>query len=304
MRLAGDLGLPARGYQGNWIPHQLRRAVEDGVFFVGDSAGHCLPLTAEGIRTALYFGLACGRELRAVLDGSRTREQALARYARLLGRPRAQIPLAAGGPAGDGPDHPEPRRRRRREGLREPAPEPLGVLALPGDRAPVVRRPPAPPPGPRARARAAVPPPRWPARPGWRSRARARRPAAAASGSRSRAGRPRPSGDPPPASGARPSTAAGRRTIACSPAATPVTRAPGQVAGDRGHERVPPGAIAAAGLAQVAVVVAGFDQVGEGELLERRRAGVGQALALRRRRPPAARAAPASPAAEPGPASC
>ena len=31
-------------------------AAEDGVFFVGDSAGHCLPLTAEGIRTALYFG--------------------------------------------------------------------------------------------------------------------------------------------------------------------------------------------------------------------------------------------------------
>jgi flavin-dependent dehydrogenase len=80
VRLASDLGLPPDGYQGNWIPHQLRPAVEDGVFFVGDSAGHCLPLTAEGIRTALYFGLACGRELRAVLDGRRSREQALRRY--------------------------------------------------------------------------------------------------------------------------------------------------------------------------------------------------------------------------------
>jgi flavin-dependent dehydrogenase len=80
VRLAGDLGLPPGGYQGNWIPHQLRAAVEDGVFFAGDSAGHCLPLTAEGIRTALYFGLACGRELRAVVAGRRTREQALARY--------------------------------------------------------------------------------------------------------------------------------------------------------------------------------------------------------------------------------
>ena len=80
VRLAGDLGLPPDGYQGNWIPHQLRPAVEDGVFFVGDSAGHCLPLTAEGIRTAIYFGLACGRELRTVLDGTSTREQALARY--------------------------------------------------------------------------------------------------------------------------------------------------------------------------------------------------------------------------------
>ncbi len=80
VRLAGDLGLPAEGYQGNWIPHQLRAAVEDGVYFVGDSAGHCLPLTAEGIRTALYFGLACGRELRRALAGDATPAQALAAY--------------------------------------------------------------------------------------------------------------------------------------------------------------------------------------------------------------------------------
>jgi menaquinone-9 beta-reductase len=80
VRLARDLALPAQGYQGNWIPHQLRSAVEDDVFFAGDSAGHCLPLTAEGIRTALYFGLACGRELRAVIDGVRSREEALRRY--------------------------------------------------------------------------------------------------------------------------------------------------------------------------------------------------------------------------------
>jgi flavin-dependent dehydrogenase len=80
LRLASDLDLPASNFQGNWIPHQLRRAVEDGVFFVGDSAGHCLPLTAEGIRTALYFGLACGRELRAVCAGERSRAQALRRY--------------------------------------------------------------------------------------------------------------------------------------------------------------------------------------------------------------------------------
>jgi flavin-dependent dehydrogenase len=80
VRLAGDLGVDAVRYQGNWIPHQLRPAVEDGIFFVGDSAGHCLPTTAEGIRTAFYFGLACGRELRKVLEGRQTREQALARY--------------------------------------------------------------------------------------------------------------------------------------------------------------------------------------------------------------------------------
>ena len=88
VRLAGDLGLAAERYQGNWIPHKLRPAVEDGVFFVGDSAGHCLPLTAEGIRTALYFGLACGRELRGVLEGRQDRAQALARYAAFCDRHR------------------------------------------------------------------------------------------------------------------------------------------------------------------------------------------------------------------------
>lgn len=80
LRLASDVGVPAERWQGNWIPHELRPAVEDGVFFVGDSAGHCLPTTAEGIRPAFYFGIACGRELRDVLAGRQTRAQALARY--------------------------------------------------------------------------------------------------------------------------------------------------------------------------------------------------------------------------------
>jgi len=79
--LADDLKVDAVRYQGNWIPHKLRPATEDGVFFVGDSAGHCLPLTAEGIRTALYFGIALGRELRLVAEGRLSREQALERYA-------------------------------------------------------------------------------------------------------------------------------------------------------------------------------------------------------------------------------
>jgi menaquinone-9 beta-reductase len=80
VRLADDLERDAVRYQGNWIPHKLRPAVEGGVFFAGDSAGHCLPLTAEGIRTAFYFGIACGRELRSVVSGDASREQALERY--------------------------------------------------------------------------------------------------------------------------------------------------------------------------------------------------------------------------------
>jgi menaquinone-9 beta-reductase len=79
--LTEDLGKEPNEYQGNWIPHKLRRATEGGVFFAGDSAGHCLPLSAEGIRTALYFGIALGRELRGVVEGRQSREEAAARYA-------------------------------------------------------------------------------------------------------------------------------------------------------------------------------------------------------------------------------
>jgi len=80
--LAGRLDAERVRYQGNWFPHRLRPAAADGVFFAGDSAGHCFPLSGEGIRPAFYFGIACGRELRAVLAGAKSREQALRDYAR------------------------------------------------------------------------------------------------------------------------------------------------------------------------------------------------------------------------------
>src|SRR4051794_8528409 len=82
LRLVEDVAQQPDGYQGNWIPHRLRPATEDGVFFAGDSAGHCLPLTAEGIRTAFYFGIALGRELAAVVGGRQDKAAALSRYGR------------------------------------------------------------------------------------------------------------------------------------------------------------------------------------------------------------------------------
>ena len=148
--LAEDLERDPVRYQGNWIPHRLRDATEDGVFFVGDSAGHCLPLTAEGIRTALYFGIACGRELRAVVEGSAsvapgagaaTRDFSAAHEWKFGAMLRAQRlvprvpPRAAGARAGRDGDAALPR---------------LVVRALPGDRAARVRggraRRPQPPP--------------------------------------------------------------------------------------------------------------------------------------------------------------
>ncbi len=84
--LAEDLERDAVRYQGNWIPHKIRRGTEDGIFFVGDSAGQCLPLTAEGIRTAFYFGIKLGDELRAVVEGRQDREAALRAYGEFVDR--------------------------------------------------------------------------------------------------------------------------------------------------------------------------------------------------------------------------
>jgi flavin-dependent dehydrogenase len=72
----------AERFQGNWFPHRLRPATDGRTFFVGDSAGHCFPLSGEGIRTAFYFGIAAGREIRSVLAGAKPREAALRDYAR------------------------------------------------------------------------------------------------------------------------------------------------------------------------------------------------------------------------------
>jgi flavin-dependent dehydrogenase len=94
--MAHRLGAEAVRYQGNWFPHALRPAVEDGVFFAGDSAGHCIPLSGEGIRTAFYFGIACGRELRGVLAGEKRREEALAAYGEFSDSHRSAFRLALG----------------------------------------------------------------------------------------------------------------------------------------------------------------------------------------------------------------
>ena len=80
VELASRLDCDAVNYQGNWFPHRLRDATGDHVFFVGDSAGHCVPLSGEGIRPAFYFGIACGREIRAVLVGKQPLTEALVNY--------------------------------------------------------------------------------------------------------------------------------------------------------------------------------------------------------------------------------
>jgi flavin-dependent dehydrogenase len=91
VELAQRLSLPNVRYQGNWIPHRLREGTARGTFFCGDSAGQTLPLTAEGIRTAFYFAIACGREMRRVIEGRADRATALRRYAAFNARHRRQF---------------------------------------------------------------------------------------------------------------------------------------------------------------------------------------------------------------------
>jgi flavin-dependent dehydrogenase len=81
VRLAEREDRTREHFQGNWFPHRLRPAADARTFFAGDAAGHCFPLSGEGIRTAFYFGIAAGREIREVVGGGKSRERALADYA-------------------------------------------------------------------------------------------------------------------------------------------------------------------------------------------------------------------------------
>ena len=136
--IARRLDRPAVRYQGNWFPHRLRPAAEDGVFFVGDSAGHCFPLSGEGIRTAFYFGIACGRELREVLAGRAGRGRGAAPLRRVLGAPpagvRVGVRAAVAGPAASAARAAGGARRdRAREAV------PAGVRLVPAPGGSVVR---------------------------------------------------------------------------------------------------------------------------------------------------------------------
>jgi flavin-dependent dehydrogenase len=92
--IANRLQRDAVRYQGNWFPHKLRPATEDEIFFAGDSAGHCIPLSGEGIRTAFYFGIAAAREIAKTLDHQQSKQQALRNYARFSARHAPAYALA------------------------------------------------------------------------------------------------------------------------------------------------------------------------------------------------------------------
>ncbi len=80
--------ISAGSYHGTYFPYRLLRPTVGRLFAVGDAAGQCLPLTAEGIRPALYFGGECGRIVQRILDGALSLEAGLEAYRRVVARYR------------------------------------------------------------------------------------------------------------------------------------------------------------------------------------------------------------------------
>lgn len=83
-----DLG-EAGHTHGGFFTSRMIDPVRDGMFVVGDAAGHCLPVSGEGIRPALVFGQLAGRLAERVRLGELTLDEALSRYrAYVLSRKR------------------------------------------------------------------------------------------------------------------------------------------------------------------------------------------------------------------------
>jgi flavin-dependent dehydrogenase len=84
----GRFGLRPGAVHGGFLASGLRSPVVDRVFVVGDASGHCLPLTGEGIRTAVLGGFKCGELLGRVLDGELSLNQAGNQYQEFTERSR------------------------------------------------------------------------------------------------------------------------------------------------------------------------------------------------------------------------
>ncbi|MBI2528059.1 MAG: hypothetical protein HYV93_19010 [Candidatus Rokubacteria bacterium] len=87
-RFLSDRGIAATSFHGTYFPNRLLRPTVGHLFAVGDAAGQCMPLTAEGIRPALYFGGECGKIVQAVIEGRTSLAEGLEHYRRLVGRYR------------------------------------------------------------------------------------------------------------------------------------------------------------------------------------------------------------------------
>ncbi|HVH31919.1 MAG TPA: hypothetical protein VNA31_09715 [bacterium] len=87
----GRFGCRPGAVHGGFLASGLRSPVVDSVFVVGDASGQCLPLTGEGIRTAVLGGFKCGELLRRVLDGELSRNEGQNLYQEFTERSRPKF---------------------------------------------------------------------------------------------------------------------------------------------------------------------------------------------------------------------
>ncbi|MGH2398350.1 MAG: NAD(P)/FAD-dependent oxidoreductase [bacterium] len=90
-RLLARFNLRAADIHGGYLGSGLRAPVVDDVFIAGDASGQCLPLTGEGIRTAVLGGFKCGDLLADVLDGRNSFEDAAHAYREFAGDARRKF---------------------------------------------------------------------------------------------------------------------------------------------------------------------------------------------------------------------
>lgn len=87
-RFLARFGLRGGEIHGGFLASGLRDPVRDGVFVAGDASGQCLPMTGEGIRTAILAGWRCGELIQQVLDGSLSVADATHAYRGFVDRAR------------------------------------------------------------------------------------------------------------------------------------------------------------------------------------------------------------------------
>jgi len=87
-RFLSRLGVDRGRAHGGFIPFAPRPATVGDIFVVGDSAGHAIPFTLEGIRRSLYLGRACGRIANDLIRRRSSLRDGLAKYRRVAERSR------------------------------------------------------------------------------------------------------------------------------------------------------------------------------------------------------------------------
>ncbi len=77
----GEFGLTVKDIHGGGFGYDWKqKLVVNDMFVVGSSAGQTLPMSGEGIRRSIDFGIYCGDLIQAVIEGKLTKAEAFKKY--------------------------------------------------------------------------------------------------------------------------------------------------------------------------------------------------------------------------------